>query len=127
MQTNVLLSIKPIFAEIIFRGEKRFEFRKTIFKNRNIHKIIVYASAPISKVIGEFEVDDILELETSHLWEKTKNHSGIEKDYFDNYFHNKKIGYAIKVGRMKLYETPLELQKHFKISRPPQSFMYLPA
>ena len=51
MQTNVLLSIKPEFAEKIFQGVKRYEFRKALFKNREVEKIIVYASAPVSKVI----------------------------------------------------------------------------
>jgi len=72
MQTNVLLSIKPEFAERIFQGIKRYEFRKAIFRNRNVNKVIVYASAPISKVIGEFEIDDILEHEVEELWDLTK-------------------------------------------------------
>lgn len=30
---KVLLSIKPEFAERIFNGSKKYEFRKVIFKN----------------------------------------------------------------------------------------------
>ena len=57
---TVLLSIKPEFAEKIFDGTKKFEFRKTIFKNNNVQKVIVYASSPVQKVIGEFSIEDIL-------------------------------------------------------------------
>ena len=53
---KVILSIKPEFANKIFNGTKKFEFRRTLFKNKEIKMIIVYASAPISKVIGEFEI-----------------------------------------------------------------------
>ena len=125
MQTNVLLSIKPEFAEKIFQGIKKYEFRKAVFKNRDVRKVIVYASAPVSKVVGEFEIDDILEFEKERLWSKTKNHSGIAKDYFDEYFYGRKIGFAIKIGSPRLYKTPLELFQHFNVRYPPQSFMYL--
>lgn len=32
MHMKVLLSIKPEFVEKIFAGEKKFEYRRTIFK-----------------------------------------------------------------------------------------------
>ncbi len=125
MQTKILLSIKPEFAERIFQGIKRYEFRKVLFKNRNVDKVIVYASAPISKIIGEFEIDDILEHEVEELWELTKKYSGIPKEYYDMYFNGRKIGYAIKIRNSRLYEEPLDLQKHLEIKVPPQSFMYV--
>lgn len=33
---KVLLSIKPKYANAIFAGTKKFEFRRSIFKNLNI-------------------------------------------------------------------------------------------
>ena len=38
---TVLLSIKPEFAEKIFNGTKKFEFRKSIFKNTDVKKVVV--------------------------------------------------------------------------------------
>ena len=64
---KVILSIKPEFANKIFNGTKKFEFRRTLFKNKEIKMIIVYASAPISKVIGEFEIDRIFHEELELL------------------------------------------------------------
>lgn len=125
MQTSVLLSIKPEFADRIFRGSKRYEFRRILFKDRSVKRIVVYASTPIRKVIGEFEVVDILEHEKECLWEQTKDYSGIPKDYFDEYFRGRETGYAIEIGETRLYDTPLELKKNFNVERPPQSFMYL--
>jgi predicted transcriptional regulator len=68
---KVLLSIKPEFAYKIFEGTKKFEFRKAIFKNSKIKSVVVYASSPVQKVIGEFEIDEILNDEPNKLWEKT--------------------------------------------------------
>jgi len=53
---KVLLSIKPKYAEMILSGEKKYEFRRAIFKKPGISKVVIYASSPVSKVIGEFEI-----------------------------------------------------------------------
>lgn len=68
---KVLLSIKPEFADKIFEGTKRFEFRRAIFKNTNVKKVVVYASSPVQKVIGEFEIDFIFKNRLEELWSET--------------------------------------------------------
>lgn len=125
MQTTVLLSIKPEFAQEIFLGKKKFEFRKTIFKDKEIKKVYVYASSPTCRVIGEFEIEDILTCEPKSLWEKTKKYSGITKKYFSKYFNGKDIGHAIKISSTIHYHNPPTLMEMFGINRPPQSFMYI--
>lgn len=120
---NVVLSIKPEFAFKIFNGTKRFEFRKAIFKNPNVKKIIVYASSPVQQVIGEFEFDEILKCEKNELWELTKQHSGITEDFFFSYFEQKVDGYAIVIKNTVMYPTPKCLKADFQLL-PPQSFAY---
>jgi len=94
---KVLLSIRPEFAEKIFNGLKKYEFRRSIFKRSDVEKVIVYASAPISKVIGEFEIEKILREELPNLWDMTKNYAGISEELFYDYFSHKNEGYAIKI------------------------------
>lgn len=121
---RVLLSIKPEFAEKIFKGTKKFEFRRSLFKNPNIKTVVVYASSPVQKVIGEFEIDSILNFSPKILWEKTKEFAGISESYFYEYFGDKQMGFAIKIKKVKRYEKELSLQKDFN-AKPPQSFLYL--
>lgn len=121
---KVLLSIKPQFAIKIFDGTKKFEFRKSMFKNANINTVVVYASSPMQKVIGEFTIDEIMEESPDALWEKTKKHSGITKEFFDEYFFNRDRAFAIKVKEANRYQQPLDLID-FDLSFAPQSFVYL--
>jgi len=121
---KVLLSIKPEFALKIFNGSKRYEYRRAIFKNQEVSRVIVYASDPIRQIIGEFEIEDILHEEPQSLWVKTKHHAGISEKRFFDYFTNKSKGYAIKVKATRVYDDPLPLSS-FMISSPPQSYMYL--
>ena len=121
---KVLLSIKPQYARQIFEGHKRYEYRRSLFKREDIRHVIVYASAPVKKVIGEFEIQDIMHKDIETLWAETSASSGISKSAFFGYFSDKDKGYAIEIGKVREYEKPLSLGGHYGI-RPPQSFAYL--
>lgn len=121
---RVLLSIKPEYAEKILAGEKHYEFRRTVFKNPAIKKVVIYASNPVKKIVGEFDIECVIFLELEDLWKETSKYSGIDKDFYDQYFDGKTFGYAIKVKKAKRYKNQLDLDK-FKIKYPPQSFVYI--
>ncbi len=121
---KIILSIKPEFANKIFDGDKKFEFRRSIFKNKKVSKVLVYASAPVSKVIGEFEIGNVLFKDLVSLWNETKEFSGITEDYFYDYFIGKECGFALEVKRVRRYKKGLCIRESFgKV--PPQSFAYL--
>lgn len=124
IKKSVLMSIKPEFAEKIFKGEKKYEFRRMIFKNKEIDRVVVYASFPVMRVIGEFLIGDILEMDLDKLWKKTNKEAGISKELFMAYYRGKNKGYAIRISTVKRYEKPLVLQD-VSVIRPPQSFQYL--
>ena len=121
---KVLLSIKPEFADKIFSGEKKYEFRRIIFKNKDVTTVVVYASSPVQKVIGEFEIEAILTDDIHALWERTKEHAGISGEFFYTYFSDKVKGHAIQIKQARRYPKPLCIKKDFA-AVPPQSFLYL--
>jgi predicted transcriptional regulator len=122
---RVLLSIKPEYAFKIFDGIKKFEFRKILFKNPDIKTVLVYASSPVQRVIGEFEIEEIFSLAPNRLWEETKEFSGISEKFFFEYFGDRKIGHAIKIKNTKKYRKSLSIQEDLNVSTPPQSYTYL--
>lgn len=122
---KILLSIKPEYAEKILDGRKHFEFRKKIFKRSEVRTIVIYATKPLGKVVGEFEIDEILEDKPDKIWRLTKNKSGITKSFFNTYFEKQQTAFAIKVGTIQRYEKPLDLQDVIPGRPAPQSFCYL--
>jgi predicted transcriptional regulator len=66
-----LLSIRPEYAEAILNGTKRVEFRRTRF-SRDVSFIVIYATQPVGKVVGWFEVDGI-ETSTPGEWRTLKS------------------------------------------------------
>jgi predicted transcriptional regulator len=121
---KVLLSIKPEFANKIFDGTKKYEFRKNIFKRNDIKTVVVYASSPIQRVIGEFEIEKILCQEVELLWETTQQFAGINKEFYDDYFAEKEMAFAIQVGKIHKFQKP-KLLSDYEIDYAPQSFAYL--
>ena len=121
---KVLLSIKPEFVEKIFAGTKKYEFRKSLFKQSGVKYVVIYASAPVKRVVGEFEIDDILSDDVDVLWRRTQKYSGISEAFYQSYFHNRKIANAIQIGHIKKYDRARSLSE-FNIQQAPQSFCYI--
>jgi predicted transcriptional regulator len=121
---KVLLSIKREFADKIFDGSKKYEFRRTIFKKPDVDTIIVYASGADGAIIGEFKIEEILHDNLETLWSKTGNQSGISESVFKKYFAEKKDGYAIRIKNTSIYDSPLSLEA-LNLRFPPQSFAYI--
>lgn len=119
----ILLSINPRFVGRIMCGEKKYEFRKNLCK-RNVDKIIIYATSPVMKVVGEALVEDILVDEPSKIWRITKNEAGIDHKFFETYYEGKSQAVAYKLNHVVKYEKP-KLLKEYGISAAPQSFCYL--
>lgn len=122
--TRILLSIKPKFVEKIFDGTKRFEFRRVIFKNKDVNKVVIYSSSPVQKVVGEFEISEIINENIENLWDRTGELSGISEAYYYEYFNDKKEGYALGIKNVVKYKVPLDLKETFDVHAP-QSFVYI--
>ena len=121
---KVLLSIKPEFANKIFSGEKLYEYRKSVFKE-SVTTIVVYASSPVQRIIGELEIDKILMDTPQRIWNLTSSHSGISKAFFSEYFGGREQAYAIKIAKCNRYPEPINPYEGNKKFFPPQSFRYL--
>ncbi|PWB53181.1 MAG: hypothetical protein C3F06_06840 [Candidatus Methanoperedenaceae archaeon] len=124
---NVLLSIKPKYVEEILNGNKKYEFRKSIFKCREkLEMIYIYSTSPVKKIVGAFVIESIIEDHPKVLWEKFKEFSGIndEREFFDYFGENKK-GFAIKIGELEVFKSPTDPRFLNPDFVPPQSFRYI--
>ena len=120
----VLLAIRPRFAESIMKGEKRVEFRKVGFRAKVSH-IVVYASKPIQRVLGYFQVSHIIEDTPEHLWNRYRSMGGLSYEEFRDYYRDSDSGVAIEVGSVWQFREPMSIMKLDKSLYIPQSFAYL--
>lgn len=123
MKNKILISINPEHVANIINGTKKYEYRKIAAK-QDISSIIIYETTPIKRIVAEAEIAEVLMLPPEELWELTKNASGISKKFFDEYFKDRQIAYAYKLGEIKVFETPKTLLD-YGIKAAPQSFVYI--
>jgi predicted transcriptional regulator len=120
---NVLLSIKPKYANAILAGQKLVEFRKLAFK-REIERVYIYSSAPEQRIIGYFIIDAIVSDTPAGLWKQFNKVGSINEEDFFEYFANKEIGYSIKIKSVNKFRKSKDPKDIFKNFVPPQSYMY---
>lgn len=117
-----LLSIHPRHASAIMRGEKRVEFRKRSFA-RPLGHVVIYATAPVQRIVGRFRVADCDVASPDQLWERYGSVGCIDRAFFNAYFGSRTAGVAITVG-----DTPVILDLPLAAVEqkvPPQSYAYL--
>jgi len=124
---DVILSIKPKYVRAIIEGEKRYEFRKAIFKNRTIDRVFIYSSAPVKRIVALFEIGTILEDHPAALWEMVRDSAGIDDAEFFSYFAGKSRGYAIGISNLQEFDEPIDPKVVIPGFVPPQSYCYLNA
>jgi type I restriction enzyme S subunit len=122
---NVLLSIRPKYAEAITQGRKSFEFRKSIFKYHSVERVYLYATKPVGKVVGSFKVGEIVRGEPKLLWGDLGHLSGISYEEFFKYFKDKNIGFAIEIKDLVVFQIPINPSLSIQGFEPPRSFKYI--
>lgn len=134
---KIMLAIKPEYVEEIFDGLKRYEYRKRI-PNHPISQIVIYETAPVSKVVGKVDVDEIINNTPDGLYDETKRWAGISKEKYDKYFGitdelrdeyfrgNPCWGsaYAYSLNHPVIFSSPASI-KEYGLRGAPQSYVYL--
>ena len=119
-----LLSIKPQYVRAIVSGEKMYEFRRRGFA-RTVDTILVYATAPVMRLVLALEVGTIIRKSPPRVWQQCRVASGLSKDQFDRYFAGADEAVAIQIRSFRVFETPIDPVQVFDDFVPPQSFRYL--
>lgn len=120
---NIILPIKPVYAEQILSNEKKYEFRRILCKE-NIDKIYLYATSPVMAVVGEAQVIEKIIMKKDRMWQIVKEEAGIQAPYYYKYFDNKEYACAYRLGNVKKYKK-WKLLKDIGITYMPQSYVYI--
>lgn len=121
--SRMLLSIKPEYVNKILSGKKKYEFRKFHCRN-DIDTIVIYATTPVKRVVGEASIISIIEGCVEDVWDQTSPDGGITKSAFKEYYKNKEVAIAYQLGDVVAYKEPFELSD-IGLTYVPQSFAYI--
>jgi len=122
--SKILFSINPQHVENILNGNKKVEYRKVKCAREDIDSILIYSTAPIKKVVAQVQLENIFVDNPDKIWDRTKNISGITREFFNNYFDKRAFAVAYELGEVETFTIPKSL-KDFGIAFAPQSFVYV--
>jgi predicted transcriptional regulator len=102
------------------------EFRRSRIAS-DVSTVIVYATKPVGRIIGWFEVEEVVEGTPLALWRRFSSAGAIDRSSYLTYFREADRAFGIKVRRAKRFRTPRTLEQLHPGLRAPQSFQYVSA
>jgi predicted transcriptional regulator len=121
----LLLSIKPEYSKLIFRGEKTIELRKR-FPRFPCKYVLVYESSPNKEITGLFKIKKYHIKNVRDLMELSEK-ARVTKTFINEYFKGREKGVAIEIE--KVFELERKIPLHYLRKEinftPPQDFKYL--
>ncbi len=118
------MPIKPIYAEKIIKGEKKFEFRRKKI-NQELVYIIIYSTSPIKKIVAISAVKRVSGASLGKTWLTTRDYAGITKREFQEYFQGKEIAWSIELKNVVPLRREVAVSKIKRFFHIPQSFRYV--
>ncbi len=117
---NLIISIKPQFVQKILIGEKKYEFRRRIYK-QDVDKIYIYQTLPNQGIVAYFTPGEIIKDTPENLWKNLSKVSGTTKEHLLDYLHDLDEAYAIEITNLKIYDKPFTPDN----IKAPQSYKYI--
>ena len=122
MVSDVLMAIRPQFADRILSGSKQYEVRRSRPGFRKGSTVWIYATKPCGAVIGLFEAGEIVEASSAGLWRALGPRLGVTRAELEQYLVGKDRAFAIKVLRPRRLDASVDLPRGVVV---PQSYRYL--
>jgi predicted transcriptional regulator len=124
---DVLLSIKPHYAELIERGEKRVEFRRRFPREVGRARAIFYLTAPVRAIGLVATIARVVRGAPGELWREFAATAGTRRDAFDAYFAGAADGVALVLESVRVIAPSIAMgDPRLHGLRPPQSLAVLP-
>ncbi|QRY45944.1 ASCH domain-containing protein [Mycolicibacterium boenickei] len=121
---QVVMSVHPRYAEAIMDGRKKVEFRKRPLAS-DVAVVWVYATAPVQRIVGYFEVDATVTATPRNLWRRFASVGCIDRADFFRYYEGSSAGSGIRIGNVFRLEVPAPIHELLPSGVPPQSYAYV--
>lgn len=97
MVTEVLMAIRPRYAEAILAGSKQYEVRRNRPGFSCGSRIWIYSTKPIGAVVGHFLAGEVILDSPAAIWLKFHDRLAISQEDLDQYLAGSSTATAIEV------------------------------
>lgn len=123
--TDILMSIKPPYVDMIVSGCKTVEIRKGAVRAPVGTRIWIYATSPRQQVVASARLETIALDTADEIWRAFGNRAGIDRSEFDAYVGEAEVVAALCLTEITKLNAPLCPRGEALVFRPPQSYQFL--
>ena len=127
-EAPLLLSVKPCYSDLIFKGLKRAELRRRSPTQMKGRDIFLYVTSPVMELSGGFRVGQVWAGTPEEIWSAVSSKAGLDKSDFDAYFAGQSTAFALEITKVWQYAKPVGLRflrSWFDNFVVPQSWRYV--
>ena len=124
----LLLSLKPDYADLVFKRLKEAELRRRITSCMENRDVFIYVTTPVRQLRGGFRVGQVWSGTPEEVWKQVSKLAGIHKRDFDAYYAGRTVAYALEITDVWEYKNPVSLKtlgNRFPDFVVPQSWRYV--
>ena len=125
---EILISVRPEFAEKLLGGEKSVELRRRPVRVPPGTRVWIYSTLPVGRLDAVAEVEAVHERSPSEIWDQYGHVSGVTQAALESYFSGVDQGCVVVFKRVQPIQRPLSLglmRKRLGNFYPPQFFKRL--
>ena len=126
----LLLSLKPVYADLVFSGLKTAELRRWMPRELKGRDVFIYVSSPERVLRGGFRVADVWQGTPDDVWDRVKDLARVDANTYNAYYEGRSKAFALSIADAWEHKNPLGLEKlrsKFENFVVPQSWRYLTA
>jgi predicted transcriptional regulator len=125
---EILISLKPEYADQIFKGAKTVELRRRRLKIRPGTRVWIYATTPTAAIRGYASLVRIEAGPPHQIWKSLGGRTSVSKGQFDSYFESCQTAYGL------VFVDVMEMEQALPLGRirdlvgkfhPPQFYCHL--
>lgn len=105
----LLFSLKPDYADLVFKRLKEAELRRRITSCMENRDVFIYVTSPVRQLRGGFRVGRVWSGTPEEVWRHVSKLAGIHKRDFDAYYAGRTVAYALKITDVWEYKNPASL------------------
>ena len=124
----LLFSLKPYYAELVFKRLKEAELRRRITSCMENRDVFIYVTSPVRQLRGGFRIGHVWSGTPKEVWQQVSKLAGVRKRDFDAYYAGRTVAYALEITDVWEYKNPASLNtlgNRFPDFVVPQSWRYV--
>jgi type I restriction enzyme S subunit len=123
--TDILMSIRPPYVDMLLSGCKTVEIRKRAVRAPAGARIWIYATSPRRQVVASARLESVALEAPDEIWRTFGDRAGIDRQEYEAYIGDAELVAALTLAEITRLDTPLCSRSEAPTFRPSQSYAVL--